>query len=121
MRASLPNAKFIAFTGTPLLQEDKHTLGEFGGGEYIDEYRLHEAVADGATLPIKYQDAWVALSANADLDAAFKKQFADQSEVRQHELKRELLRRWRQAGDRMEQVAEHLVEHFLSSVKACCR
>ncbi|KPB42605.1 hypothetical protein ALP12_200245 [Pseudomonas savastanoi pv. phaseolicola] len=118
MRASLPNAKFIAFTGTPLLQEDKHTLGEFGGGEYIDEYRLHEAVADGATLPIKYQDAWVALSANADLDAAFKEQFADQSEVRQHELKRELLRRWRQAGDRMEQVAEHLVEHFLSSVKA---
>jgi type I restriction enzyme R subunit len=118
MRASLPNAKFIAFTGTPLLQEDKHTLGEFGGGEYIDEYRLHEAVADGATLPIKYQDAWVALSANAELDAAFKEQFSCQSEVRQHELKRELLRRWRQAGDRMEQVAEHLAEHFLSNVKA---
>lgn len=118
MRASLPNAKFIAFTGTPLLQEDKHTLGEFGGGEYIDEYRLHEAVADGATLPIKYQDAWVALSANAELDAAFKVQFADQSEVRQHDLKCELLRRWRQAGDRMEQIAKHLVEHFLNSVKA---
>ncbi|KKI25675.1 Type I site-specific deoxyribonuclease [Pseudomonas syringae pv. maculicola] len=118
MRASLPNAKFIAFTGTPLLQEDKHTLGEFGGGEYIDEYRLHEAVADGATLSIKYQDAWVALSANAELDAAFKEQFSGQSEARQHELKRELLRRWRQAGNRMEQVAEHLVEHFLSNVKA---
>lgn len=118
MRASLPNAKFIAFTGTPLLQEDKHTLGEFGGGEYIDEYRLHEAVADGATLPIKYQDAWVALSANAELDAAFKEQFAKQTEIRQHELKRELLHRWRQAGNRMEQVAKHLVEHFLSNVKA---
>lgn len=118
MRASLPHAKFIAFTGTPLLQEDKHTLGEFGGGEYIDEYRLHEAVADGATLPIKYQDAWVALSANAELDVAFKEQFSGQSEVRQHGLKRELLRRWRQASDRMEQVAEHLVEHFLSNVKA---
>ena len=118
MRASLPNAKFIAFTGTPLLQEDKHTLGEFGGGEYIDEYRLHEAVADGATLPIKYQDAWVALSANAELDTAFKEQFAEQTEFRQQDIKRELLRRWRQASDRMEQVAEHLVEHFLSHVKA---
>lgn len=118
MRASLPNAKFIAFTGTPLLQEDKHTLGEFGGGEYIDEYRLHEAVADGATLPIKYQDAWVALSANAELNKAFNEQFAKQTEIRQHELKRELLRRWRQAGNRMEQIAEHLVEHFLSNVKA---
>jgi type I restriction enzyme R subunit len=118
MRASLPNAKFIAFTGTPLLQDDKHTLGEFGGGEYIDEYRLHEAVADGATLPIKYQDAWVALSANAELDKAFKDQFGDASEGKQLALKRELLSRWRQAGDRMEQVAEHLLEHFISNVQA---
>lgn len=118
MRASLPNAKFIAFTGTPLLQDDKHTLGEFGGGEYIDEYRLHEAVADGATLPIKYQDAWVALSADSELDKAFKEQFVNESEVRQRDLKRELLSKWRKAGDRMEQVAEHLAQHFISSVKA---
>ena len=34
MRASLPNAKFIAFTGTPLLNDDKHTLAEFGGDTY---------------------------------------------------------------------------------------
>ncbi|MBK0415818.1 type I restriction endonuclease subunit R [Chromobacterium haemolyticum] len=118
MRASLPNAKFIAFTGTPLLSEDKHTLGEFGGDSYIDEYRLHEAVADGATLPIKYQDTWVALAPNAKLDQAFKDQFAKESEARQHALKKELLARWRQAGDRMEQVASHLVEHFLSNVQA---
>ncbi|MCO4879921.1 type I restriction endonuclease [Paraburkholderia caribensis] len=118
MRASLPNAKFIAFTGTPLLNDDKHTLAEFGGDTYIDEYRLHEAVADGATLPIKYQDAWVALSADAKLDQAFKDQFAGEEEARQQALKKELLSRWRQAGDRMEQVAEHLVEHFLTNVRA---
>lgn len=118
MRASLPNAKFVAFTGTPLLNEDKHTLGEFGGETYIDEYRLHEAVADGATLPIKYQDAWVALAPNAKLDQAFKHQFSKESELRQHALKKELLARWRRASDRMEQVANHLVEHFLSSVQA---
>lgn len=118
MRASLPNAKFIAFTGTPLLQDDKHTLGEFGGSEYIDEYRLHEAVADGATLPIKYQDAWVALSTNSELDEAFKEQFVKESEVKQRDLKRELLSRWRKAGDRMQHVAEHLAEHFLNNVKA---
>ncbi|NRD81661.1 type I restriction endonuclease subunit R [Burkholderia pseudomallei] len=118
MRASLPNAKFIAFTGTPLLNEDKHTLAEFGGGEYIDEYRLHEAVADGATLPIKYQDAWVALAPDAKLDAAFKDQFAEEPEARQQALKKELLTRWRQAGDRMEKVAHHLVEHFLTNVHA---
>ncbi|WP_017090642.1 type I restriction endonuclease, partial [Vibrio splendidus] len=43
MRASLPRAKFIAFTGTPLIKDDKNTLGEFGGTEYIDTYRLDEA------------------------------------------------------------------------------
>lgn len=117
MRASLPNAKFIAFTGTPLLNDDKHTLAEFGGGEYIDEYRLHEAVADGATLPIKYQDAWVALAPDANLDQAFKDQFINEPEARQHALKKELLVRWRQAGDRMEKVAHHLVEHFLANVQ----
>lgn len=118
MRASLPNAKFIAFTGTPLLNDDKHTLAEFGGNTYIDEYRLHEAVADGATLPIKYQDAWVKLVPSSELDQAFKDQFAQEDEARQQALKKELLARWRQAGDRMEQVAEHLVEHFITNVQA---
>lgn len=118
MRASLPNAKFIAFTGTPLLNDDKHTLAEFGGETYIDEYRLHEAVDDGATLPIKYQDAWVKLAADAKLDEAFNEQFAQAPEAHQLALKKALLARWRQAGDRMEQVAAHLVEHFVSHVQA---
>ena len=118
MRASLPNARFIAFTGTPLLNDDKHTLAEFGGDTYIDEYRLHEAVADGATLPIKYQDAWVKLAADAKLDEAFNEQFAKAPEAHQQVLKKALLARWRQAGDRMEQVAAHLVEHFISHVQA---
>ena len=118
MRASLPHAKFIAFTGTPLLNDDKHTLAEFGGETYIDEYRLHEAVADGATLPIKYQDAWVKLAADAKLDAAFNEQFAQAPEAHQQALKKALLARWRQAGDRMEQVAAHLVDHFISHVQA---
>jgi type I restriction enzyme, R subunit len=118
MRASLPNAKFIAFTGTPLLNDDKHTLAEFGGETYIDEYRLHEAVADGATLPIKYQDAWVKLAPDAKLDEAFNEQFAKAPEAHQQALKKALLARWRHAGDRMEQVAAHLVEHFISHVQA---
>ncbi|MBZ2206252.1 type I restriction endonuclease subunit R [Massilia soli] len=118
MRASLPNAKFIAFTGTPLLNDDKHTLAEFGGDAYIDEYRLHEAVADGATLPIKYQDAWVDLTPDAQLDQAFKDQFDNEVEGRQQALKKALLARWRQAGDRMEQVAAHLLENFVANVQA---
>lgn len=118
MRASLPNAKFIAFTGTPLLHDDKHTLAEFGGTSYLDDYRLHEAVEDGATLPIKYQDAWVELATNAALDSAFQAQFASANCAKQQALKNELLARWRQAGERMENVAAHLVEHFITNVQA---
>ncbi|MCW5651109.1 MAG: type I restriction endonuclease subunit R [Ramlibacter sp.] len=118
MRGSLPHAKFIAFTGTPLLDDDKNTLTEFGGDICIDEYRLHEAVADGATLPIKYQDAWVKLAADATLDEAFNEQFAQTPEAHQQALKNALLARWRQAGDRMEQVAAHLAEHFVGHVQA---
>lgn len=118
MRASLPNAKFIAFTGTPLQKDDKHTLAEFGGDTYIDEYRLHEAVADGATLPIKYQDAWVQLAPSEKMDQAFLDQFGQDDVAKQQALKKALLARWRQAGDRMEKVAEHLIEHFVANVQA---
>lgn len=107
----LAHDQLFAATGTPLFT-DVASLGEFGGGEYIDEYRLHEAVADGATLPIKYLDAWVALAADAGLDQAFKDQFAHLPEARQLALQRELLRRWREASGRMAQVAAHLVEQL---------
>ena len=40
MRQSLPNAKFIAFTGTPIDKENKSTLNEFYGGDYIDKYTI---------------------------------------------------------------------------------
>ncbi|WP_256990263.1 hypothetical protein [Burkholderia sp. HI2714] len=68
-------------------------------------------------MPIKYQDAWVALAPDANLDQAFKDQFINEPEARQHALKKELLVRWRQAGDRMEKVAYHLVDHFLANVQ----
>ena len=75
-------------------------------------------MADGATLPIKYIDAWVALAADAGLDQAFKDQFAHLPEAKQLALQRELLRRWREAKGRMEQVAAHLVDHFIANVQA---
>jgi type I restriction enzyme R subunit len=55
MRKSLPNAKFIAFTGTPIDNDSKSTLHEFYGGDYIDKYTIKQSVADGNTLPILYE------------------------------------------------------------------
>lgn len=53
IRDAFPNAKFIGFTGTPLMGKDKSTVNVFG--EYIDKYPMNQAVEDGATVPIHYE------------------------------------------------------------------
>ncbi|WP_404344908.1 type I restriction endonuclease subunit R [Vreelandella venusta] len=52
MRKGLPNASFIGFTGTPLFADDEITKQVFGG--YLSTYDFHDAVEDGATLPLFY-------------------------------------------------------------------
>ncbi|WP_067518144.1 type I restriction endonuclease subunit R [Endozoicomonas ascidiicola] len=118
MRASLPNAKFVAFTGTPISKKDKDTLSEFGSGDYIDTYRLDEAVADGATLPIKYQEGMTALNVSDKLDDAFDDLFGQEENARQAKLKQMLLKKRRTAENRIDENTKHLIEHFLSSVKS---
>ncbi len=53
MQRSLPNACFIAFTGTPLFKRDKSTLAKFG--TLIDAYPVDQAVKDGAVVPLLYE------------------------------------------------------------------
>ena len=54
MKALLPNAMFIGFTGTPLLKEDKQTSLEVFGG-YIHTYKFSEAVEDKVVLDLVYE------------------------------------------------------------------
>lgn len=54
MKAMLPNAVFIGFTGTPLLKEDKATSLEVFGG-YIHTYKFKEAVEDKVVLDLVYE------------------------------------------------------------------
>ncbi|MGH8293784.1 MAG: type I restriction endonuclease subunit R [Gammaproteobacteria bacterium] len=54
MKAQLPNAVFIGFTGTPLLKQDKATSFEVFGS-YIHTYVFKEAVADGVVLDLAYE------------------------------------------------------------------
>lgn len=52
MRAALPNASFIGFTGTPLFTSDEITQRVFGG--YVSTYDFQRAIEDKATLPLYY-------------------------------------------------------------------
>ena len=54
MKAILPNALFIGFTGTPLLRADKKKSIEVFGS-YIHTYKYHEAVQDGVVLDLRYE------------------------------------------------------------------
>jgi type I restriction enzyme R subunit len=54
MKAILPGAMFIGFTGTPLLKSDKDTTtAKFGS--FIHEYKYNEAVIDGVVLDLRYE------------------------------------------------------------------
>ncbi len=50
MRTALPNAAFLAFTGTPLIVGEEKTRQVFG--EYISVYDFRQSVEDGATVPL---------------------------------------------------------------------
>ncbi len=54
MKAIVPNAMFIGFTGTPLLKADKQTSIEVFG-PYIHTYKFDEAVSDGVVLDLRYE------------------------------------------------------------------
>jgi type I restriction enzyme R subunit len=53
MQKTLPNACFIAMSGTPLFKKDKNTADKFGG--IIDAYTVDQAVADKAVVPLLYE------------------------------------------------------------------
>ena len=59
LRDGLPNATFVAFTGTPVELDDRDTRNVFG--DYVDVYDIQQAVEDGATVPIYYESRLASL------------------------------------------------------------
>jgi len=113
MRQSLPNAKFIAFTGTPIDKENKSTLNEFYGGDYIDKYTIKQSVADGNTLPILYETGLSKFFIEKELlDAEFNKMFGNESAKKQAILKTKATQLDKNATRRVKEIAKSLIEHY---------
>ena len=72
MKAMLPNAVFIGFTGTPLLAQDRQTSLEVFG-HYIHTYKFSEGVEDGVVLDLVYEarDIDQRLGSQEHIDAWF--------------------------------------------------
>jgi len=89
MKAMLPRALFIGFTGTPLLKKDKSTSLEVFG-KYIHTYKFNEAVQDGVILDLVYEarDIDQRISSQARIDKWFAAATKDLNEFQQAELKK---------------------------------
>ena len=120
MRAALPNATFIGFTGTPIDKDFRRsTLGTFG--ELIDSYTIPESVADGATVPIFYEARLPELHVEgpATLDRLFEALFGDEPEATRAEIRRRYANKETiaQAAKRIEAVALDIAEHYKKKVR----
>ena len=117
INAALPNAPKIGFTGTPLLKTQK--MGEAFGG-YIDEYRIGEAVDDGATVRLLYEGREALTQVAGDsLDSLFEQYFADKTADEQREIKKKygVDRAVREAPARVRRVCIDLVEHYRTTIQ----
>lgn len=115
MRRALPNAGFIAFTGTPLLAGEEKTREVFG--DYVSIYNFGDAVDDGATLPLYYENRVPEVNLNRDdlgdaiveiLDQA---DLTDEQEAR---LEREFAQPYKiiTDNDRLDTIARDIVDHY---------
>ncbi|PHG81178.1 type I restriction endonuclease subunit R [Bacillus wiedmannii] len=118
LREALPNATYIAFTGTPIETKDKSTTGLFG--EIIDVYDMTQAVQDGATVRIYYESrlAKVKLDENlmGEIDKEYwKMQVNEGVEGYIVEQSQKHLSRMEQIigdKDRVKQVVTDIINHY---------
>ena len=116
MRAALPRAMFLAFTGTPLIAGEERTKEVFG--DYVSIYDFQQSIEDGATVPLFYENRTPELQlVNADLNDDIY-QLIENAELdpeQEAKLERELGRQYHliTRDDRLEAVAQDIVRHFL--------
>ncbi|MBS0167874.1 MAG: type I restriction endonuclease subunit R [Nitrospira sp.] len=116
MRAALPKALFLAFTGTPLIAGEERTREVFG--DYVSIYDFQQSVEDGATVPLFYENRTPELrleNPNLNDDLYNLIEAAGLDEEQERRLERELGRQYQllTRDDRLETIAKDIVQHFL--------
>ncbi|RFO96781.1 deoxyribonuclease HsdR [Rhodoferax lacus] len=116
MRAALPRAMFMAFTGTPLIAGEERTKEVFG--DYVSIYDFQQSIEDGATVPLFYENRTPELQlVNPDLNDDIYQliESADLDPEQEAKLERELGRQYHliTRDDRLDTVAKDIVRHFL--------
>jgi type I restriction enzyme R subunit len=115
MKAMMPGAVFIGFTGTPLLKEDRQTSLEVFGG-YIHTYKYSEAVEDGVVLDLVYEarDVDQELGSQDKIDAWFDAKTRGLNDWQKDELRKQwgTMQRVLSSRARMERIVADIVFDF---------
>ncbi|MFG1691360.1 type I restriction endonuclease subunit R [Gemmatimonadota bacterium] len=116
MRTALPNASFLAFTGTPLIAGEERTRDVFG--DYISVYNFRQSIEDKATVPLYYENRIPELQlTNENFSDELEEvlESAELDEAQERKLESEFGREYHLVTreDRLDKVAEDLVAHFM--------
>lgn len=123
MFSAFPQASRIAFTGTPLLtkRHKQKTHERFGDNkEFIDTYKIKEAVRDRATLDIIYQGK--TSNDNIKSKEAFDREFEDVFKQRSKDEKEEIKKRYGtmiaylENMDRLRKIARDMANHYIDEI-----
>ncbi|MEH7200297.1 type I restriction endonuclease subunit R [Priestia megaterium] len=118
MKSAMPNACYLAFTGTPIDKEDKSTNRTFGS--YIDKYTIEQAVQDGATVPIFYEARMVDLHVQGDsLDDLFERQFREYREEDRERIKKKYATEEAiiSSRKRIKRIVLDMIEHYETQIQ----
>jgi type I restriction enzyme R subunit len=113
MQKTLPNACFIAMTGTPLFKKDKSTAVKFGG--IIDAYTVDQAVKDKAVVPLLYEGRLARQIVNASpLDTFFEMVSEPLTEYQKADFKKKFSRadQLNAAEQKIYAIAWNISRHF---------
>jgi type I restriction enzyme R subunit len=113
MQKTLPNACFIAMTGTPLFKKDKNTAEKFGG--MIDSYTVDQAVKDQAVVPLLYEGRLALQNVNASpVDTFFGMVSEPLTEYQKADIKKKFARydHLNSAEQKMRMIAWDISYHF---------
>ena len=116
MRTALPNASFIAFTGTPIALDGRNTEAVFG--DYISVYDMRRAVEDGSTVPIYYDPRFAEIYLPAASKLHIDQEFEEVTEEEEKWIKEKLKSKWANletivgSDKRIKLLAKDIVDHF---------
>jgi type I restriction enzyme, R subunit len=115
MKRWLADAIFIGFTGTPLLRKDRKTTRDVFG-TYIHTYKLHQAVADGVVLDLKYEarDVPQRLSSPEAIDAWFDRKTRHLNNYQKAVVRKAWanMEKLMSAGERKQRIIASIIEDF---------